>query len=82
MARAVLSWVAWKEDRHSEVEQLAEEVLRPTPGGEPPFPFAWICLWPLMAVRLAEGRTAGAITAARSFCSRPKCGSPLSLRSR
>ena len=82
MARAVLSWVAWKEDRYSEVEQLAETVLRPTPGGEPRFPFAWICLWPLIAVRLAEGRTADAITAARSFCSRPKCGSHLSLRSR
>ena len=79
MARAVLCWVAWKEDRHSEVEQLAEEVLRPTPGGEPPFPFAWICLWPLIAVRLAEGRPAGAITAARKLLQPPQMRLPPQL---
>jgi tetratricopeptide (TPR) repeat protein len=79
MARAVLSWVAWKEHRYSEVEQFAEAVLRPTPGGEPPFPFAWICLWPLIAVRLAEGRTAEAITAARQLLQPPQMRLPAQL---
>ena len=79
MARAVLSWVAWKEDRPSEVEELAEEVLRPTPGNEPSFPFAWICLWPLIAVRLAEGSPAGAITAARKLLQPPQMRLPPQL---
>jgi hypothetical protein len=71
--------VAWKEDRYSEVGELAEAVLRPTPGGEPPFPFAWICLWPLIAVRLAEGRTADAITAARELLQPPQMRLPPQL---
>ena len=72
IARAVLSWVAWKEGRYSEVEQLAEAVLRQTHADEPPFPFGWICLWPLIAVRLAHGRTAEAITAAREILQPPQ----------
>jgi len=79
MAKAVLSWVAWKEGRYSEVEQVAEAVLRPTPGGEPPFPFAWICLWPLIAVRLAEGRTAEAIESARELLQPPQMRLPAQL---
>jgi len=79
MARAVLSWVAWKEDRYSEVEELAGEVLETTHGGEPPFPFAWICLWPLIAVRLAEGRTSEAITAARELLQPPQMRLPAEL---
>ena len=72
IARAVLSWVVWKEGRYSEVEQLAEAVLRQTHADEPPFPFGWICLWPLIAVRLAHGRTAEAITATREILQPPQ----------
>jgi hypothetical protein len=79
MARAVLSWVAWKQDRYGDVEQLADAVLRHMPGGEPRFPFAWICLWPLIAVRLAEGRTAEAITAARELLQPPQMRLPPQL---
>lgn len=72
MARAVLAWVAWKDERYSQVEELAGEVLETRRVDEPPFPFAWICLWPLIAVRLAEGRTAGALTAARELLQPPQ----------
>ena len=77
MARAVLAWVAWKDERYSQVEELAGEVLETRRVDEPPFPFAWICLWPLIAVRLAEGRTAGALTAARrTFAAAPNAAPP------
>ena len=33
MAKAVLAWVAWKEDRYGEVERLSEEVLETKPCG-------------------------------------------------
>jgi hypothetical protein len=79
MARAVLAWVAWKEDRYSQVEVLAGEVLETKRVDEPPFPFAWICLLPLIAVRLAEGRTAGAITAARELLQPPQMRLPPQL---
>ena len=83
MARAVVAWVAWKDERYSQVEELAGEVLETRRVDEPPFPFAWICLWPLIAVRLAEGRTAGAFSSsAVNFCSRPKCSSSRRLWSR
>ena len=72
MARAVLAWVAWKEERYGEVESLAREVLTRKSDGEPPFPFAWICLWPLVAVRLAEGRTEEAMYAARELLQPPQ----------
>jgi tetratricopeptide (TPR) repeat protein len=79
MARAVLAWAAWKEDRYSEVERLAEEVLGPKHSGEPTFPFSWICLWPLVAVRMAEGRTAEAMTAARELLRPPQVRLPSQL---
>ena len=72
MARAVLAWVAWKDGRIDEVERLAREVLTPKPDGEPPFPFGWICLWPLVAVRLAQGRTEAAMNAARELLRPPQ----------
>ena len=40
MARAVLAWVAWKEDRYGEVEPLAEEVLGQSPVGNLALPLA------------------------------------------
>ena len=72
MARAVLAWVAWKDGRFAEVERLARDVLSPKPDGEPPFPFGWICLWPLVAVRLAQGRTEAAMNAARELLQPPQ----------
>jgi hypothetical protein len=79
IARAVLAWVAWKEQRDGQVEELAVEVLETKHIDEPPFPFAWICLWPLIAVRLAEGRTPDALTAARELLRPPQMRLPPQL---
>jgi DNA-binding SARP family transcriptional activator len=78
MARAVLAWVAWKEGRDGEVESLAREVLDDS-GDEPPFPFGWICLWPLLSVRLGEGRTEEAMDAARQLLQPPQMRLPPEL---
>ncbi|HUB68946.1 MAG TPA: AAA family ATPase [Acidimicrobiales bacterium] len=66
MARATLAWLAWEEGRTSEVETLAQEALMSWKGTAW-HPFHWICLWPVIAVRLARGRTADAIEASREL---------------
>ena len=59
MAMALLSWVAWKEGRFAEAERLAEDALEQWRPTMVRYPFGWICLWPLVAVRLADGRWEG-----------------------
>ena len=76
---AMLSWVAWKKGRCDEAERLAEEAIdlwRPTMVR---YPFASICLWPLVAVRLDGGRHEEAVTAARQLLSAPQMRLPAEL---
>ena len=72
MAKALLGWVAWKEGRLAAAGDLAEEAR----GSWEPFrglyPYGCICLLPLAAVRLANGRGAEAISAARELLEPPQ----------
>ena len=64
-AHGNLAWAAWREcdaDRAREEGEAAwDTFLRAVPGG----PFLWIGLWPLLAVRLAQGDEADGVELAR-----------------
>jgi len=67
MAMASLAWLAWCEGHSEEVEPRAEEALAlwaSTTGWQP---VHWICLWPLIAVRLAARQVRGALDASRQL---------------
>jgi class 3 adenylate cyclase/tetratricopeptide (TPR) repeat protein len=71
IALSVESWVAWKEGRPSEAERLAQESLAVSSAqlqsGEYRRRLDCICLFPLIAVRLADRRTEEAVLAARKL---------------
>ena len=79
MARAMLSWVAWKEGRFAEAELLGQEALEKWRTGAAHYPFYWVALWPLMAVRHAGGRYEEAVAAARELLSPDQMRLPLEL---
>ncbi|HTW10616.1 MAG TPA: tetratricopeptide repeat protein, partial [Acidimicrobiales bacterium] len=79
MARAMLSWVAWKEGRFSDAELIGREALGHWRSGVVNYPFYWVALWPLMAVRLADGRCEEAVTAARELVSPDQMHLPIEL---
>ena len=70
-AKASLAWLAWKAGRLVEVEDLAQEALASWPANSWQ-PFHWVCLWPLIAARLASGQLAGAVDAARQLLPAPQ----------
>ncbi len=65
-AKASVAWLAWKTGHLSEVEGLAQDALSSRPANSWP-PFHWVCLWPLIAARLAEGQVAVAVDAGRQL---------------
>ncbi len=67
MATAMMAWVAWKEGNAAEVEDRARQALENWCATAVVFPFHWICLWPLTAVRLAGGQLAEAVEASRQM---------------
>ena len=80
MARAMLSWVAWKEGRFAEAELLGQEALEKWRTGAAHYPFYWVALWPLMAVRHAGGRYEEAVAAARELLSPDQMRLPASSK--
>ncbi len=64
--KAVAAWLAWQDGRPDEVLRLAAEIesLDLTNVGSAAM-HKWICLFPVLAVRLAAGATAEAVAAAR-----------------
>ncbi len=76
MVNAFQSWVAWKEGRSSEAERLALEALEQWRPTVVRYPFCWICLWPLIAVRTVDGRLDQAVTAARELVLAPQMRLP------
>jgi class 3 adenylate cyclase/ABC-type transporter Mla MlaB component len=67
VATASLAWLAWRQGRAAEVVLLAEEALAlwaKTTGWQP---LHWICLWPLIAVRLGAGELSEAVVASRQL---------------
>jgi eukaryotic-like serine/threonine-protein kinase len=81
MARASLAWLAWNEGRLADVRPRADEALV---SWETTVwhPFHWICLWPLIAVRVVAGETALAIAASRGLLQPPSSASPTTWRRR
>ena len=70
-AKASLAWLAWKTGRAAEVEALARDALVSWPANSWQ-PFHWVCLWPLVAVRLAAGQVTDAVQAARQLLPAPQ----------
>ncbi len=67
IAAASLAWLAWREGCAMDVEPRAEEALAlwaKTTGWQP---LHWICLWPLIAVRLGNGNVDEAVDASRQL---------------
>ena len=67
MAKACLVWLAWREGRSEEVEPRAEEALALRANATRWQPVDWICLWPLIAVRLETGHFGEAVDASREL---------------
>ena len=67
MVKALQSWVAWKKGQYTDTERLATEALEKWRPNMVRYPFCSICVWPLIAVRLADGRHEEAFDAAREL---------------
>lgn len=79
MLKALRSWVAWKEERDREAEGLALEALEQWRPTVVRYPFCSICLWPLTAAPVADGRYDQAIAAARELERPPQTRLPYEL---
>ncbi len=66
-ANAAMAWVAWKDDRFDDVIVHANEALAAWRSTWHVYFFKGLCLWPLMAVKLASGDIAGAVDAGREM---------------
>jgi eukaryotic-like serine/threonine-protein kinase len=71
-AKATMAWVAWRDERLADVVRLADEALGLWRSTVVPYPFQWLCLWPLVAVRLRQGQVAEAVEAARQLLPPPQ----------
>ena len=71
MVKALQSWVAWKEERERKAESLALEALEQWRPTVVRYPFCSICVWPLIAVRIADGRSNQAVAAVQGLVLRP-----------
>ena len=81
MARAMLSWVAWKEGRFVDAEVAAEEALEQWGTCVVNYSWHWVGLWPLIAVRLANRQVAEAVEAGRQLLLAPQQRLPDELAS-
>jgi class 3 adenylate cyclase/tetratricopeptide (TPR) repeat protein len=67
VARAAMSWVAWKDGRVDQVEALAQEALDSWEGSVRRYPMDWLCLFPLISVQLGAGKYDEAEAATRKL---------------
>jgi len=81
MARAMLSWVAWKEGQFADAEVMAEEALEQWGTCVVNYSWHWVGLWPLIAVRLANKQILEAIEAGRQLLVPPQQRLPDELAS-
>jgi len=79
MPTALLCWVAWKEGAFDEAERIGVESLQQWEPLVVRYPFCWISLLPLIAVRFAGERYAEAIEAARRLVEPPQMRLPAQL---
>jgi tetratricopeptide (TPR) repeat protein len=67
MAEANLAWVAWREQRISDVQTHGRAALDLWRQLAFAYPFQWTALWPLMDVALTRGQIAEAVDHARAL---------------
>lgn len=86
MAYAMRSWMAWKEGDGDKVEELAAEAIERWQvmgerwgTSEYHYPFRWVCLWPVIAVRLARRDDGQAIEAVQQLLQNPQMRMPREL---
>ena len=75
-AKATMAWVAWRDERLEDVVRLADEALGLWRSTVVSYSYYWLCLWPLVAVRLRQGQTAEAVEAARQLLPPPQLRLP------
>jgi hypothetical protein len=71
-AMAIRAWVAWRDKKPEEVVRLAREALDLWGTTVVSYSWYWLCLWPLIAVRLAGGQVGEAVEAARQLLPAPQ----------
>ena len=71
-AKATMAWVAWRDERLEDVVRLADEALGLWRSTVVSYSYYWLCLWPLVAVRLRRGQTAEGVEAARQLLPPPQ----------
>jgi tetratricopeptide (TPR) repeat protein len=80
-AKATQAWVAWQGGRPEDVVTLAAEALKLWETTVVSYSWYWLCLWPLIAVRLANGQVAEALEASRQLLVPPQQRLPDELES-
>jgi hypothetical protein len=71
-AKAVLAWLAWQDERFDDVVALGEEALELWGTTIVSYSWYWLCVWPMIAVRLREGQIAEAIVVSRQLLVPPQ----------
>jgi class 3 adenylate cyclase/tetratricopeptide (TPR) repeat protein len=66
-AKAYMAWVAWQDGLNDDVVAKAGEALKLWEGLALPYRFKWVCLWPLISVRLQLGQVAEAVEASHQL---------------
>ncbi len=80
-AKATLAWLAWQEDRSADVVRFGEEALQLWRTTIVSYSWYWLCLWPIIAVRLRSGQIAESIDAGRRLLAPPQQRLPDDLES-
>jgi tetratricopeptide (TPR) repeat protein len=71
-AKAALAWLSWQEERFEDVISLGEEALELWGTTIVSYSAYWLCLWPMIAVRLRSGQIAEAVDASRQILAPPQ----------
>jgi class 3 adenylate cyclase/tetratricopeptide (TPR) repeat protein len=71
-AKAASSWLAWRDQRPDDALAMAGEALDIWATSVVSYSWYWICLWPLIAVRLERGLVAEAVAASRQLLEPPQ----------
>ena len=81
LAKATMAWLAWRDGRPADVVSTANEALALWDAAAVAYPCKLLCLWPLIAVRLAAGQVAEAVDASRLLLIPPQVRFPDELES-
>jgi len=80
-AMATKAWLAWRDQRDEDVVPLATAALELWGTTVVRYSWYWLCLWPLIAVRLSAGEIDEAVAASRQLLLPPQQRLPDELES-